>query len=207
MYYYNKKSKDKIIHVAECFHIRNTDLNYVGVFESISEAYRQGYRFCKHCNPITKIYKTEKNEITEYCQKHSLSVFCCDRFLSITSRGGTWKIVLNNDANIILYHKNTFKTERDYLSKIAGYHLQKDIFLPTVIEYLIYIYKHDNFRVSHPTHIPRSKVPSPPRKGSRRYNHIQKKLAESVRQQAIENVLNLIDTLRTPAHQIRAMAV
>ena len=42
MYYYNKQSKTKVIHIDKCFHISAERHKDVGHFETLHEAYAQG---------------------------------------------------------------------------------------------------------------------------------------------------------------------
>ncbi len=62
MYYFRKKSKGKIIHTADCFHLFNTDIRNIGWFETLSEA--KGYRLCKHCNINSNSYFAAVNKPT-----------------------------------------------------------------------------------------------------------------------------------------------
>lgn len=64
MYYFRKKSKGKIIHTADCFHLFNTDIRNIGWFETLSEAYAKGYRLCKHCNINSNSYFAAVNRST-----------------------------------------------------------------------------------------------------------------------------------------------
>lgn len=208
MYYYSKKSNQKIIHMIECFHIHSTDINDIGWFETLPEAYKQGYRLCHHCNPLFKHYNKENREIIEFCHENGLSVYLKDKYISICSAQSQWKIVLDKDNRIILYHKNSFEKNKDCLSEINGYHLQGDIRKSSVVEYLKYIVRHDYYRMLHPVYIPKKKkVSPPPRKGTKRYKSAQKRIEKHKRKQAIKNVLDLIDSLSIPSAQTPSMAM
>lgn len=208
MYYYSKKSNSKVIHTAECFHTHNTIIDAIGQFESLPDAYSNGYRLCKHCNPLFKHYKKESNEIIEYCRKNGLSVWLQNKCISICSIRSEWKIALDKKNRIVLYHKNDFETDRDHLSEIKGYHFQGDVRRSSVVEYLGYIVEHDYFRMLNPVYIPKKKKESPPpMKGTKRYKSAQKRIEKRKRKQAIRNVLNLIDSLNIPSTPTPAMAM
>ncbi len=208
MYYYSKKGENKILHTIECFHIHYTDISDIGWFETLSEAYRQGYRLCKHCNPLFKHYKKEIHGIIEYCRKNGLSVHLENKNIFIRSIRSRWKITLDQKNRIVLYHKNDFHTNRDHLSEISGYHLQGDAHRSSIVEYLEYIVEHDYFRMLNPIHMPKKKKNSPPpKKGTKRYKSTQKRIEKYKRKQAIKNVLNLIDSLNMQPTQTAAMAI
>jgi len=208
MYYYSKKSSKKIVHTIECFHIQDTNTADIGWFETLPEAYEQGYRFCQHCNPLFKHYKNEKDAILDFCSKNGLSVQLQNRSISIYSKKSKWKIVVDKNRKIVLYHKNDFETSKDHLSEISGFHLQGDIKKNSVVAYLNYIVKHDHYRMLNPVYIPKKKKQSPPpRKGTKRYKNAQRKLEKYERRQAIRNVLNLIDSLDIQPTSIPAIAI
>ena len=115
---------------------------------------------------------------------------------------------MDTKNSIVLYHRNDFKTDKDHLSEIKGYHLQGDVKKTSIIEYLQYIVDHDYFRMLNPVHIPKKKKESPPpRKGTRRYKSAQRRIEKYERKRAIYNVLNIIESLNIPAAPAPAMAV
>lgn len=196
MYYYNKKSAKKIIHTFECFHIVHTCIEDIGWFETLKEAYQQGYRFCKHCNPLFKYYKAENKEIIDFCRKNGLSVILRNKNILVCSIKSNWKITLDKNNRIVLYHKNEFETNRDYLSEINGYHLQGDARRDSIVSYLNYIIRHDDYRMQNPIYISKKEKESPPpRKGTKRYKSLQRRIEKYERKKAIRNVLDLIDSL------------
>lgn len=208
MYFYSKKSSNKIIHIDPCFHIRRLDAADIGWFSSLPEAYEQGYRLCKCCNPLVRQYRVECAEILEYCRKNGLSVFLTNRYISIHSIGSIWRIALDQTNDLVLYHRNDFETDNDHLSQIKGYHLQRDVRRNSIMEYLDYIVDHDYFRMLHPVHIPKKKGEAPPpRKGTKRYKSAQRKIKRDERVQAIKNVLDLIDSLSIPSSPVLATTI
>lgn len=207
MYYYCKNSRKKIIHFIACFHIQHTGLDSIGWFETLTEAYEQGYRLCRHCNPLVRHYKQESDEITEFCRRNGLAVSLHNKCISICSIRSKWKIALDKKNRIVLYHKNDFATEKDHLSEISGYHLQRDTRKNSIVAYLQYIVDHDYYRMLNPVHIPKQKKESPPRKGTKRYKSAQRRIEKYERRKAISNVLNLIESLGTSMPQMPATAV
>lgn len=75
MYYYSKRSRSKIVHQSTCQHIQNVSVEDVGSFENLEDAYAAGYRLCRHCSPIAKLYRKESDVLQGYCQSHAASVF------------------------------------------------------------------------------------------------------------------------------------
>ncbi len=208
MYYYCKNSKKKIIHSFECFHVNNTEIDNIGCFDSLTEAYERGYRLCKHCSPLIKHYKREDNEIVDFCRKNGLSVHLGNQCISIVSIGSKWKIALDKKNRIVLYHKNDFTTSKDRLSQISGYHLQGDARRNSIVAYLQYIVDHDYYRMLNPVYIPekKKKESPPPRKGTKRYKSNQRRIEKYERKKAIKNVLDLIESLSIPSARMPAMA-
>ncbi|MBQ2730141.1 MAG: hypothetical protein IJF69_05150 [Clostridia bacterium] len=208
MYYYCKNSSKKIIHSIDCFHVQHTEIDNIGWFETLTEAYEQGYRLCNNCSPLVKHYKREDNEITEFCRKNGLAVHFGNKCISICSPRSQWKIALDKKNKIVLYHKNDFTTDKDHLSEISGYHLQDDARRNSIVDYLQYIVDHDYFRMLNPAYIPQKKKDSPPpRKGTKRYKSAQRRIEKYERKKAIKNVINLIESLSIPSQQMHAMAV
>lgn len=198
MYYYSKKSKNKIIHTQSCFHIRNTDLEEIGWFETLSEAFAQGYRLCRHCSPIARQFRKESSEIYDYCGKNGLAVHLNSSTVRVTTPRSTWKIAAGTDGQIVLYHHNTFRTAQDRFSEFRGYHLQRDVSADTMIAYLKYIVEHDYFRMVNPIYGQLRKGELPPKKGTKRYKREQRRMKEQERRRAIRNVLTLIESLHAP---------
>ena len=135
----------------------------------------------------------------EYCRKNGLSFWRSSRFISICSTRSEWRIALDKNDRIVLYHKNDFKTDKDHLSEIKGYHFQGDVHHDSIVKYMEYIVDHDYFRMLNPVYAPRKKEITPPQKGSKRYKSAQKRFKKFERKREIRNVLNLIDSLSAPS--------
>ena len=196
MYYYNKNSSKKIIHLRDCFRLENRDEKNIGSFETLEEAYANGYRLCRNCSPIAIKYKREINEIMYYGQKNGISSFFHDKFIGVESLYGKWKITVAPDGkHIRLYHKNEFETKNDYKSAVPGYHLQ-NVHCDSIADYFNYIAEHDWYRTLNPLYIRPKEKKQPPRKGTRRYRAAQNRAKKREMKRSIGNVLNLIDSLQ-----------
>lgn len=194
MYYYNKKSSWKIIHTKECFRINNQDINDVGWFETLDEAYAKGYRLCRNCSILKNAYKSQCDEIKEFCRKKRMEIFVYDKFIAISSSYGEWKLVPSRQGNhIVLYHMNEFKNEKKP-TRVPGFHKQHTFF-DEIMGYLRYIEDHDFYRMVNPLYIKPNKPKKTPPKGSRAYKNMQKKAAYIANKRAIANVLNIIESL------------
>ena len=194
MYYYNKKSSRKIIHTKECFRINNKDINDIGWFETLDEAYAKGYRLCRNCSILKKALKNQCDEIKEFTRKKRMEFFVHDKFIAISSPYGEWKLVPSRQGgHIVLYHLNEFKNEKKS-SRVPGFHKQHTFF-DDIMGYLRYIEDHDFYRMVNPLYIKPNKPKKTPPKGSRAYKNMQKKAAYIANKRAIANVLNIIESL------------
>ena len=116
MYYYSKRSRSKIVHQSTCQHIQNVSVEDVGSFENLEDAYAAGYRLCRHCSPIAKLYRKESDVLQGYCQSHAASVFFKDRFIGISTPISDWRIIPSGKGNeVVLYHKTPSATRRQAL--------------------------------------------------------------------------------------------
>lgn len=204
MYYYSKRSRSKIVHQSTCQHIQNVSVEDVGSFENLEDAYAAGYRLCRHCSPIAKLYRKESDVLQGYCQSHAASVFFKDRFIGISTPISDWRIIPSGKGNeVVLYHKNTLGDKKT--GPVPGYHLQR-VSQNTISGYLEYISDHDLYRNMHPLFPVQSKKNSPPpMKGTKRYRKEQKRAAKKARRQSIAHVLTLIENLDTQARVARSM--
>lgn len=184
--------------------IQNVSVEDVGSFENLEDAYAAGYRLCRHCSPIAKLYRKESDVLQGYCQSHAASVFFKDRFIGISTPISDWRIIPSGKGNeVVLYHKNTLGDKKT--GPVPGYHLQW-VSQNTISGYLEYISDHDLYRNMHPLYPVQSKKNSPPpMKGTKRYRKEQKRAAKKARRQSIAHVLTLIENLDTQARVARSM--
>ena len=184
--------------------IQNVSVEDVGSFENLEDAYAAGYRLCRHCSPIAKLYRKESDVLQGYCQSHAASVFFKDRFIGISTPISDWRIIPSGKGNeVVLYHKNTLGDKKT--GPVPRYHLQW-VSQNTISGYLEYISDHDLYRNMHPLYPVQSKKNSPPpMKGTKRYRKEQKRAAKKARRQSIAHVLTLIENLDTQARVARSM--
>ncbi len=149
MFYYSKKSRRKIIHVDKCSHLRKTPKEFIGTFKTADEAFRNGYRFCKHCNVLKKKYRSEKKQIMNFCKLNGLTVNLENECIAVKSADSQWKIIPHSQTLVQLYHKNTYIKKNDSKSLICGYHNQ-NTFRSDICAMLAYITDHDSFRTDNP---------------------------------------------------------
>lgn len=206
MYYYTQKSRNKIVHTKECFHIRNTDLKDVGWFEKFFDIYGGGYKICKHCSPLMKNYRKEEKDVVDFCMHNGLSIKISNSSMSVITPRSKWKIAMGDDTDLTLFHKNSFETERDHLSDIKGYHRQYDTSADSILAYLGYIVNHDRYRMLNPVIKPKKKkapkVKKPPKQFTQKYKNAQKREKKRERIRSINNVLSLIDSLHSASDAI-----
>lgn len=199
MFYYSKKSNSKIIHNGICFHLSDCDISDIGRFETLKEAYENGYRLCKDCSPLYKAYKSEEEKLYEYCQSNALTSYISDRFVKVISPYSSWKIVVSDSGNrLCLYHKNECRRCGDEQSEIKWYHYQKK-YADTILKFLKYITDHDYYRMKNPVYTSHTKPKAPPLKGTRRYRNEEKRNERIRRKQEIYRVLSIIENLSPAA--------
>jgi len=188
MIYYNKKSKQKIVHISNCRYINKGNEN-IGTFCTLQEAYKKGYRLCKKCNPVTVAFKKEKNAILDFVLKNKYFCKVKQDYISIISAESQWKIVADlYGKGVTLYHKNKEKAKECDDEYIKNYHFQH-IKCNSILSYLVYISMHDDFREKKPF-CPLEKA----RPYTPKWKNYQKRAKERQRQKAIAKVKRLINS-------------
>ena len=192
-YYYNKNSREKVVHTEKCYHIKNIE-NF-NKFKSLGGAHRQGFRLCMHCNHVLKYFKRERKYIGEYCKTHGMIFEVKSDHILITSVFDSWILSPTyKGKRVALFHENKFNTECDELPIYDGYHSQMKTF-HNISKALKYIYCHDKFRNENPLYI-KPTPKAPPRKGSKRYKSAQRQAKETERNESISNVFSILETLK-----------
>ena len=196
MYYFSKNSRKKVIHLDSCFHCRAVETDNIGSFHTLEEAYEQGYRLCRHCSPLVRLYRREGEAMAAVCLNKAITYFFHDRFIGIETPRSKWKIVPREESGgFALYHKNTYETSRDSQSAVPGYHLQR-VSKESAKEYLEYVVEHEYYRMRNPLEIyPIKRKKEPPRKGTKRYRKQQKRAKWYAKHRAAVDVLRMIDGL------------
>lgn len=200
MFYYSKKSRKKVLHLETCSTKALISEKNLGSFETLQEAYKQGYRLCRHCSPLVRQYRQVKDECCTYSMKKGIEFIHTDRALIVKTPFSKWQVVPSeNGQRLQLYHKNTYKSANDSQSLVPGYHLQ-NVRKGTLQGYFEYIANHDDYRLRNPVEIfPKSKKKDspPPKKGTRRYRSMQRKEENRARRYAIWRTLSLIEALHS----------
>lgn len=205
MFYYSKNSRKKVVHLDTCPTKRLIHDENIGYFETLQDAYKKGYRLCRHCSPLVRQYREIKDDCCTYSLKKGIEFFYTDKAVTIKTSLSKWKIIPSeNGLRLQLYHKNTYKSAHDSESVVPGYHLQ-NVRKGTIQGYLEYISEHDDYRLQNPVEIyskPKKKNSPPPRKGTRRYKAQQRREEQKARKYSIWRTLSLIEGLQ---HQSTAL--
>jgi len=197
MLYYSKNSRNKILHLDTCFSKGQIHDENIGKFESLQEAYEEGYRLCHHCSPLACQYRKLKDEACRYSMKKGIRFYLNDNAVVVKTSLSKWKIVVaETGKRLALYHKNTYKSAHDDESLVEGYRLQ-NIRKGTIQAYLEYIAKHDDYRISNPVcSDTKTKKESPhPRKGTKRYKTWRHEEEQRARKYSLWRTLSLIEEL------------
>lgn len=197
MFCYSKNSSKKIIHMDACYQMKRIAASDRGSFKTLEEAYKDGYRLCRCCNPLAKQYRKERVALSAFCQSHqTISCFFHDQFIQVVTYYSKWRIVYSpKEKAFLLYHKNSFERKKANQQPVPGYHLQK-VKQDTLLAYLKCIVDHEQYRKQNPIPPRMPQEGPPPPKGSKRYKEQQKQAKLYARKQSIQNVLNLMDYLQ-----------
>lgn len=150
MYIYSTHSSNRIAHTIDCWHIRNTDINFLNSFETKEDVILNGYRLCLHCTKADKIFNKYKRSVDKFCIKHNMKYHMLNDVVSITTPSSEWKLILSDDSDEFkLFHKNSAYSFSNFKQKdkseTRGYHFQK-IKSSSVLKLLEYILGHDLYR-------------------------------------------------------------
>lgn len=194
MYFASKSHGEKIFHHSQCTYVNRTKMENRIQFYSEKEARDKGYRMCNCCSHMGKQFRKEKKEIQELARKNRVKVRLYDGAVYLETDVAPWKIIsAGQQHKLFLYHGNHERYEN--LKKKNGmiehhYHSQSDARGKTIVDYMNYIIRHDQWREQI-----KNEYRSLPKttKRQRDYYKSQKKKA---RRNAIHNVYNLIEKLR-----------
>lgn len=198
MFYYSTISRKKIIHHMSCPAADRIHDENIECFETLQEAYGEGYRLCRHCSLLARQYRKGESDSCTYSQEKGIAFFYTDRALVVTTSFSKWKIVPSEDGlRLQLYHQNTHRSAHDWESLIPGYHLQ-NAKRDTIQGYLEYIAEHDDYRLRNPVQTnpkTKKKDSTPPKKGTRRYKKQRRREEIRAKKYSIRRTLDLIDGL------------
>ena len=190
MYCYSKTSGRKVVHKNDCYHLRRTPKEKKGWFYTLEEAQAAGYRLCRNCSRAAEKYQSEKEEIERFCSQNEIACHTQDETIVIVTPYSKWKIIFAG-GRMFLYHKNSQKRVSDRESPVPGYHSQA-VHEDTIIAYLRYVIKHDEYRFGEQSYVQREKIRG--KKGTKRYNKAKQQRKREHRYE-VRRVLNLIDSL------------
>ncbi len=183
MYFYNVNSREKIIHLGDCRHIKSSSKKQFGYFYGLADALKKGYRPCRHCFTLLNRFFEEEERINKYCNRYHYILSHGKNSIDITTGCGQWKIVqAEHSQRVELYHKNTQVRDADQYSRIEGYHNQRMVAYE-LEDYIHYIATHDGSNYK-------------PAKGTKKYKSMQKRNAKKAKRESVSNVLYLIDSLQ-----------
>ena len=146
------ESKSMVYHRPECRYARKVyKRNRMQM--TWEEAEHHGYRPCKCCDGINFIYKLDEESIQHYAKQNNMDVDLKDNKVYVRTDVGCWKIIYKKGMQqFILLHRN-FVKGRIGLDEVesGAYHRQGDIAQAgSIMKYLKYIQKHDEFKQSMP---------------------------------------------------------
>lgn len=184
--------KTKVAHNPDCYIIGNIKVDNISHYESIRYAANDGYRLCKHCDPMQKLFRIKRTKMEKYCQKRDIVYTVENGDLIITTPYSEWKVFLKDDK-YLLYHRNAAGHKKHY-------HLQTDKFT-NLMDIALYIHRHDKFREKNPLEkpkkktLPKQKKLKAPKMGKRGCNAKMRKHKEKQKAKDIGYVLRLIDSI------------
>ena len=146
MVIYSTKSSEKVFHLPHCSIIRRIRKENRKQFRTPEEARMFGYRQCNCCSPVGMKLRKEQQAVNLFCQQNGVSCRLEDGQLHVRTPKGKWRIIIYGKAKkLFLYHKNALHKDSNIPSIIPGYHSQATC-SNTILGYLRYIVRHDDFR-------------------------------------------------------------
>lgn len=150
MYVYSKRNHRKIIHTQYCRYIQNRSKDDLGYFYNKYDAFSKGFRLCKYCSRIGKLYMKQQKAVTEFCAEKNYSISLDNDVLNIITPFSKWKTTFSKNGNKLkLYHRNSIYSLNNNKKHISDYH-QQCFFNADLLIVLDYIYNHDKYRLNHP---------------------------------------------------------
>ncbi|MCM1398326.1 MAG: hypothetical protein NC225_02465 [Clostridium sp.] len=148
----SKQSNDMVYHRAECRYARKI-YKRNRVYMKWEDAESKGYRPCKCCDGAEFLYNLELNNIRRFTAQHNMDIDLKDGKIYVRTDAGCWKIIYKiSMQKFILLHRN-YVNGRVSLEEAdkAPFHRQGD--MPdsgSIMKYLNYIQKHDEFKLNMP---------------------------------------------------------
>lgn len=195
----SREANSMVYHRPECRHAQSIKKNN-RVQMPWEEAEWNGYRPCKCCNNMEFLYQQEQFEIESYAAQYNLEADIKNHMLYVRTEVGCWKIMyMHKKQKFTLYHRN-YVNGRVRLADVerAPYHQQKDKpVAKSIMSYMDYIRKHDEFIQSMPSDFRLSKedyrkLPRATAK-QRHYYNAARKREERRKARRVDNLFLLIE--------------
>jgi len=163
-------------------------------FYTLDAAQNYGYHSCKFCSQTGKAYSREKYDIEDFARKHQLDIRFEDNAVYVRNGVNNWMILAaNKDRKMVLLHANS-RLYKNLPTKngriIHSYHIQDDVIRKSIMGYLNYIVRHDDWRFRQSEEY--KELPKVTKKQRNKY----KKEKGKADKKAIRNVLNLIEEMQ-----------
>lgn len=165
----------KVYHRKGCIYVKKMNPEYrkEGVKLELRD---KGYCACKYCNSMKYKYTSEKRLIDKFCKDNNLIYRMDGDAMLVQSEIASWKIQYNRKwEQFVLYHGNRCPDDA-LLPRMRKnqYHSQKDAKpSKTIMKYLMYIRKHDDFRSNQIDNV--EKMPKKTKKQRAEYQKMKKK--------------------------------
>lgn len=194
MYISTKSHGEKIFHNQFCTYAKRIKPENIIEVETTKKFRKMGYRACNCCSFMGKKYKAECEELQSYAKRNYMKIWLEDDAVYVETNIAAWKITqYSTTQNICLLHANTENYR--FLAKKNGkiihtYHMQGDIRSKTIMGYLQYIKRHDEWR----TNIMNEYKSIPV--STKRQRKQNKNARINGKKKAVCNVLNMLEVLR-----------
>ncbi len=190
-----RSKNSKIVHFEGCGHIKRIMEYNLEMLDTYADARGERYRLCSCCDPVSRAYKKEKDNLTVFCSQNGLICFCRESVVHLQTVHSRWKVIPSDNGGLVLYHRNTRFKKKGLQSAVAGYHPQ-NFKCRDIVGVCDYILSHDEYRYHNPARkdkVSEPKAPSP--KGSRRWRAEEERRKRRERRQAIKKVYFIFDQL------------
>ena len=194
MLYHCRKSNRKVVHFSGCSYLKGKYKRDLKAFHSLIPTLKEGYKLCKCCNPLEKLYRKDEEEVKKFCYENLIAIDFKGHEINFITLDSEWKVIPISRTEYIFLHKNEVskKKKKDMpKSPIPGYHIQ-NIRFNNLLPFCEYILRHDNYRDDHPVFIP---PPLPPKKGTKRWKKEEKEKRKKEKKKAASNVLKMLDKI------------
>lgn len=154
----------------------------------------KGYTLCRCCSYLGQDYRKDKLKIEKFVKDNHMKVWFEKNEFHIETSIAAWKVVdPGNRDYFLLYHSNdeVYRWLKREQGKILHhYHFQGDVRKDSILEYMEYIKKHDEWRTGQ-----LNEYKTLPRTSKRQKKEYQTAKNKSKGKQ-VRNVLNLLEKIQ-----------